>query len=230
MSDAGRKGHERAPEDLEELLQRARQGDRAATQALLVAVEDAVQAAIYRVWRGGLPAESADDLKQDALLAFYEKVMEGTDLVDVHGYAYGIARNLALRLMRSKKGAVLQHASTEEAQRKEAQLPEAISTAEQLQARDLMLRLDEHLAKALSPQEREVYQLHFGDLLDASAVAERLGKTPVHIRVVVSTIRKKARVFLESSSAAPDSIGETLPEQQGARPSIFNGGHEPNTG
>ena len=136
--------------------------------------------------------EDAEDLLQDIFLSCcrHKDDFDPTRCSET-AWLYVIAKNRLKQYYRDQKPA----SSLEELTEKGQELPDWSSkeTAEVMECRDLVARL----LLTLDERSRTVLILRFFQELDAQQIAQRLGLTPINVRVIQSRAMDKLRQAME---------------------------------
>lgn len=169
----------------EDLVRRARAGDRSALEALLAACHPAV-----RRWAGVLTddPDDADDVAQEALIQVALRLGSFAGRARFSTWLYQVTRNTALSLRRRVTrrlrllGGMPEHM-------KDSRNPDPSTHAEASQLRDLVAGL----FRELPARQREVFFLVDVEGHDAMETAARLGLRPVTVRAHLFRARHTLR-------------------------------------
>jgi len=173
----------------DEMLRRAKAGDREAVAGLVAAHQRVVRAYLARVSPD--PA-SADDLAQEVFLQFFQVLERTDDTRSVRPYLLGIARNLAR--MSWRKMSIRREVAGEA-------LFEAMEHADSRMARTD----DDHERRerlrmcmdSLSPKARDVILLFYRDELRCEDVAEKMKMPSGSIRSILTRGREALRECMD---------------------------------
>lgn len=186
-----------------DLIQRARAGDRAAFDALVLGVREPLERFVATRLGPALAArvEAADIVQEACLKAFrslasYEWQGEGSFLRWITGIAHHLILQLAKRpLARERTGLQLDPAAA------------SASPSTTLRRGERFTRLEDAL-KSLSPEHREVIVLTRIEGLAVDEVARRMGRTPKAARQLLW----RALQSLKQSFGETDSL--SLPDRR----------------
>lgn len=187
-----------------ELVERAREGDRKALEALVSRYE-------RRLYRFGLKMcgnrDDAADVLQDTLVAAMKELPRFRGEAAVTTWLYAIARSYCRkhRSHQSRPGGLEDNSASEEAGRKAAD--EGARPDEQVAGRQLRVAIDEALAK-LPPAYREVVVLRDVEGLTAPEAAKVLG---LHVNALKTRLHR-GRALLKRSLA--DQVGMPEPSRK----------------
>lgn len=170
-----------------ELIERAREGDRAAMERLYRAHADRVYSVIRRL--AGDDAR-AEDIAQDAWIRAFEKLHLFRGEASFGTWMYRLATNTALNQLRSSRRhrELEEEASREAPPRRSTGLDEAV-----INQRVLSEALD-----ALPPGYRQVLVLHDVEGLTHEEIGERLGVATGTSKSQLHKARARMRELIES--------------------------------
>lgn len=194
----------------QELLEKARQGDRPALEALLQRYQP-------HVYRFGMKMcrdpEDAGDITQDTLLAMARTVRDFRGASSVSTWLYTIARRFCIKKRRRRKGAPEEMESLDVGATGEAHhLPDpSRGPEEEVAGRQVSTALEKAIA-SLAPMYREVLVLRDVEGLTAPETAEVLGMT---VEAVKSRLHR-ARVSVRDQMVPLLGIPEGEPVAAGA--------------
>lgn len=192
----------------EQLLARARSGDRRSLDELL----DRLQ---QRVYRFGLKLcgdpEDARDVLQNTLLAMAQGIGDFRGASSLSTWLYTIARNFCTKQRRTSKFAPAMRSLETEATTEAARVADAARTPdEQLAGKQLEAALG-HAIASLEPMYREVLVLRDIEGLTAPEVGEILGITPQAVKSRLHRarlgVRERLAPLLEAPVEAPAAEG-----------------------
>ena len=173
-------------DELTTLVERVRSGNSAAFEELARRVRDRVARWARRVVDD---ADEAEDVAQLVLVRMHERIAEFEGRSRFASWLYRITRNVALerRRMAARRRALLareQSASTD--------IPLDSTTTEDPDAARIRRLVVAHF-EALSPRQREVFELVELRGMPAGEVAERLGVEASTVRVLLLRARRTIR-------------------------------------
>jgi len=183
----------------DELLRRAKAGDREAVASLVAAHQRVVRAYLSRIVSD--PA-SADDLAQEVFLQFFQALERADETRSVRPYLLGIARNLArmnwrkMSIRREVAGEALFDALEARA--------DFETPSEHDQDRRERLRA---CMEALSPKARDVILLFYRDELRCEDVAERMKMPSGSIRSILTRGREALRECMDRREGSTGTEG-----------------------
>ncbi len=141
--------------------------------------------------------EEAEDLTSEVFLRTWHYLLESRDVVSFPSLVYRIARNLVIDHYRSRK----MHISLDEA----IESDDGENTigwsddGQQMLLVDMKMEAAEVMAamKQMKADYREVLMLRYIEELSVSEIAEIIGKTQVHVRVLLHRATKTLAGLLE---------------------------------
>ncbi len=174
------------------LIARARAGDRAAFDQLMIQHERRVVALAWRLL--GSP-EDARDAAQEAFLRVYKHLHHYDPAQDFNGWLYRIVVNVCRDLQRKRA----RHGLSFEAELAAGKVREPVSCDDAEAAALLMQEraLIQRALACLSEQERRALVLRDLEELPTAEVARILGSSPTTVRSQISMARGKIRAFRE---------------------------------
>ena len=180
---------------LSALAERARAGDAAAFEQLMVCTQHKVAATAWRLLGS---REDARDATQESYLRAYKYLKSYRPGQDFHGWLYRITVNVCRDMMRNRRGAEwLTHATSHDARREalEAVACEADTEEEAVlaQQRAIVRRALETLPEKV----RTAVVLRDLDGLSTEEVARLMKTRPATVRSQVSTARTKLKLYCE---------------------------------
>jgi RNA polymerase sigma-70 factor (ECF subfamily) len=186
-------------DELTMLVERVRDGNSAAFEELASRVRDRVRRWARRVLRDD---DDAEDIAQIVLVRMHERLDQFEGKSRFGSWLYRITRNVALERRRSdaRRSALLarEHTTREHAERNALDI-ESIDSARLNRA--LLAHFD-----ALSPRQREVFELVELRGVSASEAAKQLGIDASTVRVLLLRARRtiRARMLLHREALLED--------------------------
>ena len=183
---------EAVAETADPLIARARAGDRAAFDQLMMQHQQRV---VALAWRLLGTQDDARDAAQEAFLRVYKHLHKYDPAQDFNGWLYRIVVNVCRDLHRQRG----RHGVSFEASLEAGTVSEPISgedteaSARLAQQRALVQRA----LACLSEKERQALVLRELEELPTEEVARILGSSPVTVRSQISAARAKVRAFRE---------------------------------
>ncbi len=192
MAEEGRSvEQDEADTGFAQLIIRAREGDTAAFDQIMIGHERRV---IALAWRLLGNQEDARDAAQEAFLRVYRHLNKFDSRQDFSGWLYRIVVNVCRDLARKRNRS--RHASLE-AEYQSGKLSEPVS-GDNAEAGAMQAQEQEIIAHALatlSEKERAAIVLRDLEGLSTEAVAKILGSSPTTVRSQISTARTKLKLF-----------------------------------
>ena len=182
-----------------DLINAARAGDEGAFEALLEAYEPLIDKMSRSFAKIADNAESEEDLRQEACIAFY-KAVQSYDSTQAE-VAFGLYAKFCVRNRLISYTRKLRH--------HEAVVPleERIKTEEDLiegvVAQEAYMELYRRIEAVLSPYESHVWWLYLSGQT-TGVIATQLGKDERSVQNAVYRIRKKLRTALHPNSTMPE--------------------------
>lgn len=153
-------------------------------------------------------AEEAEDITSEAFLRTWHYLLERRDVVNFTGLVYRIARNLVIDHYRSRK----QNISFDEAIETEDEgVQLASDDGEQMRLIDTGIEAHELLEvmKQMKTDYRDVLLLRYLEELAVSEIAEIIGKSQVHVRVLIHRATKTLQQLLHEPKRPDTTDGAT---------------------
>ncbi len=178
-----------------QLIQRAREGDRAALEHVVLSTISGVRIFLLSI---APPGMSVDDLVQETYLTAYTRLQD-FDLAGAgssSSWLCGIGRNLLKRELRSRASEARVHDQLKTAGASSTADEIAETSSDLIQER--AARLQKCLEK-LSPQHRELVALRYGRQLPYEDVAELLRRPSGWARTTLLRVRLVLRQCVEKS-------------------------------
>ncbi len=172
------------------IIERARSGDAAAFDQLMMAHQQRVMATAWRMLGN---REDARDATQEVFLRLYKHLHKYDPQQEFSGWLYRIIINVCRDAARKRKN----NHSSFEAETEAGHLPELVSNDNSEHA---AIKSEQHaiVMKALSTlteKERAVIVLRDLEGLSTKEVAQILGSSPTTIRSQISTARTKIKLY-----------------------------------
>lgn len=183
----------------DELLRRAKAGDRDAVANLVASHQRVVRAYLSRIAPD--PA-TADDLAQEVFLQFFQALERTDETRSVRPYLLGIARNLA-RMNWRKMGIRREVAGEAFFEALEARAQHETSAEHDSDRRERLRKCME----ALSPKARDVILLFYRDELRCEDVAERMKMPSGSIRSILTRGREALRDCMDRGMSGSGAEG-----------------------
>ncbi len=166
-------------------------------------------------------AEEAEDITSEAFLRTWHYLLERHDVINFTGLVYRIARNLVIDHYRSRKldtsfdeAIEVENEGGDQLASDEGEQIRLIDTA--MEASDLL-----NIIQQMKTNYRDVLLLRYLEELSVSEIAEIIGKTQVHVRVLIHRATKTLQQLLHELKRPSTTHGTTQE---------FGASHEPAAG
>ena len=182
---------------LSTLAVRARAGDAAAFEQLMVCTQHKVAATAWRLLGS---REDARDATQESYLRAYKYLKSYRPGQDFHGWLYRITVNVCRDMMRTRRGAEwFTHAASHDAERERDALEAVACEADTEEAAVLAQKraIVRRALETLPEKERTALVLRDLEGLSTDEVARVMGSRPATVRSQLSTARGKVKVYCE---------------------------------
>ncbi len=177
-------------------IERARAGDTAAFEQVMVCTQHKVAATAWRLLGN---REDARDAAQEVFLRAFKYLKSYRPEQDFHGWLYRITVNVCRDILRGRDKAGAQ-ASAHDTERGEMSALEALASESDTEEAAVIAQQRAIIRRALQTlPEKERTALVLRDLegLSTDEVARVMGSRPATVRSQVSTARGKLKVFCE---------------------------------
>jgi RNA polymerase sigma-70 factor (ECF subfamily) len=182
---------------LSALAERARAGDAAAFEQLMVCTQHKVAATAWRLLGS---REDARDATQESYLRAYKYLKSYRPGQDFHGWLYRITVNVCRDMMRTRRGAEgFTHAASHDAGRERDAL-EAVACEADTEGAAVLAQQRAIVRRALETlpeKERTAVVLRDLEGLSTEEVARLMKTRPATVRSQVSTARTKLKLYCE---------------------------------
>ena len=180
---------------LSALAERARAGDAAAFEQLMVCTQHKVAATAWRLLGS---REDARDATQESYLRAYKYLKSYRPGQDFHGWLYRITVNVCRDMMRTRRGAEwLTHATSQDDGREALAAVACEADTEEEAVLAQQRAIVRRALETLPEKERTAVVLRDLEGLSTEEVARLMKTRPATVRSQVSTARTKLKLYCE---------------------------------